>query len=89
MYKLTGINHGLLDGLWIFPGPLLHLLVHLGDLLRVHRPQAALPLVRAVRTWFLDLLKTLVQRKIMSDRVLPAVWRRLEVGEVFAEKNKN
>ena len=24
----------------------------------------------------------------MSDRVLPAVWRRLEVGEVFAEKMK-
>ena len=80
------VHHRLLDRHRVLARPLLHLLVHLGDLLRVHRPQAALPLVRAVRTWFLDLLKTLVQRKIMSDRVLPAVWRRLEVGEVFAEK---
>ena len=82
------MDHSLLDCHWVFSGPLEHLLVHFGDFGGVHGPQAALSLVGTAHRGFLDLLKTLVQRKIMSDRVLPAVWRRLEVGEVFAEKIK-
>ena len=82
------VYHRLLYGHWVLAGPLLHLLVHLGDLLRVHGPQAALPLVCAIGAWLLNLLKTLVQGKIVPNRVLPTIWSRLEVREVFAEKGK-
>ena len=56
----TGIDHGLLDGLGILPRPLLDLLVHLRDLLRVHGPQTALPLVSSIRRRFFNFLKTLI-----------------------------
>ena len=84
----TWIHHGLLDGLWIFPWPLLDLLVHLCDLLLVHGPQAALPLVGSVGRGFLDLLKTFVQRQIVTNWVLPATGRCLEVRKVFTERGK-
>ena len=79
------VHHRLLDGHRVLPRPLLHLLVHLGNLLWVHRPQAALPLVGAVGAGLFNLLKALVEREVVPDRVLPTVGRRLEVGKVLAE----
>ena len=60
MLQRTGIDHGFLDSLWIFPGPLLNFLVHLGDLLGVHGPQTTLPLVGSISGGFLNLLETFV-----------------------------
>jgi hypothetical protein len=82
--QLFRVDHGLLNGEGILPRPLLHLLVHLGDLGGVDGPEAALALI-AVASRFLDLLEALVQREVVPDRVLPAVWRRFEVRKMFAE----
>ena len=45
-------------------------------------------MVRSGHDGLLDLLEALVQAQVVADRVLPARWRRLEVGEVLAEINK-
>ena len=45
-------------------------------------------MVRPGHDGLLDLLEALVQAQVVADRVLPARWRRLEVGEVLAEINK-
>ena len=84
---LTGIHHSLLDGLWILPWPLLDFLVHLCNLLCVHRPQAAFPLIRAVRWRLLDFLETFIQREIVPHGVFPATRGSFEVWKVFTEKN--
>ena len=83
------VYHRLLYGHWVLAGPLLHLLVHLGDLLGVHRPQTAFPLVCPVGARLLNLLEALVEGKIVPDRVLPTIRSRLEVREVFAGKRKS
>ena len=87
MFKnvLTRINHGLLNGLGIFSRPFLHFFVHFGDLLRVHSPQASFPLVCSVCRGLFNLLKTFVERQVVSHRVLPAVGSGLEVRKVFTE----
>ena len=81
---ITWHEHALLDARGIFPRPLGDLLVHLGDFCRIHRPQAAFPLVPVCRR-LLDLLETLVQAQVVPDRVFPARGSRLEVGKVLAE----
>ena len=85
----TGVDHGFLDSLGIFPWPLLYLLVHLGDLLWVHGPQTTLPLVGSISGGFLNLLKTFVERQVVPHWVLPATRGSFEVRKVFTEKQKN
>ena len=84
----VGIVHRLLDGHRILAGPLADLLVHLGHLLRVHGPEAALPLVRPVHGRLFNLLEAFVEGEVVTDRVLPAVRGRLEVGKVLTKKRK-
>ena len=85
-YLRTGVDHGFLDSLGIFPWPLLYLLVHLGDLLWVHSPQTALPLVGSISGGFLDLLKTFVEGQVVPHGVLPAARGSFEVRKVFTGK---
>lgn len=86
-FQLFWVDHSFLYGERVLPRPLLHLLVHLGNLGWVDGPETALALV-AVARWFLDLLEAFVQRQIMPHRVLPTIRRRLKVGEVFAARGE-
>ena len=87
LQRLQGgrVVHCLLYRHRVLPRPLLHFVVHLGDLFLVHGPEAALPLVSPVGGRLLDLLEALVEREVVPDRVLPPVGRRLEVGEMLTE----
>lgn len=67
----TWVSHAPVNGSQVLPLPLLHLLLHLVDLGRVERPQAAF--ARGAAHLVLHLLETLVQRQVVAHRVLPAV----------------
>lgn len=81
--EMVGMHHGSLDRDRVFSRPLSHLLVHLGYLRRMDRPEAALALA-TVAGGLLDLLEALVQRQVMPHGIFPARWRGLEVGKVSA-----
>lgn len=72
---LTWLGHALAHGDGVFPLPLLQLLLHLVDLGRIEGPQAAL--ARGTSRFVLYLLKALVKRQVMADRILPAIRCRL------------
>jgi hypothetical protein len=86
LFVLTRQQHSLLNGHGVLPRPLLHLLVHLVDLGRVHGPQASLSLVCAGCGRLLDLLEAFIQTQVVADRVLPARGRGLEVWKMLAAK---
>ena len=78
---LTRVGHAPVDGSQVLPLPLVHLFLHLVDAGQVQGPQAAL--ARRPAHLVLHLLKALVQRQVVSHRVLPAVGSRLR-GETVA-----
>ena len=84
----TWHSHSFLDAHWILSRPLSNLVLHLGDLGRVHAPQAALLLV-AVCHGLLNLLEAFVQAQVVPHRILPAGRSSFEVGKMFTvKKNK-
>ena len=68
---VTWPGHAFADGDWVFATPLVELLVHLVHLGRVEGPEAAL--VGGVPVLVLHLLKALVQREVVTHRILPTV----------------
>ena len=56
------------------------------DLLWIHCPQASFPLVGSIGRRLFDLLKALVKREVVSDRIFPSIRRCFEVRKVFTEK---
>lgn len=74
---LTWVGHAVADGSQVLAFPLLHLFLHLVDLGWVEGPQTALTSGGGASLLVLFLLKALVQRQVVSHRVLPAVRRRL------------
>lgn len=63
---------------WVFAAPLVNLLLHLLHLSRIEGPQAAFTGRASVLV--LHLFKALVQREVVSHRVLPSVRSCLRTG---------
>lgn len=77
--SLTWFGHAFAHSNGVFPLPLLQLFLHLVDFGRIEGPQTALS--RGTSRFILHLLKALVERQVMANRILPAIRRSLPKQE--------